>query len=68
MKCVLFLGSFDFFIKGYLDIVECVVKLFDEVVIGVFINILKNSLFFLEERMILIVKVVVYFFNVKVIY
>lgn len=40
-KIVLFFGSFDLMINGYLNLIECSVKLFDEVIIGVFINISK---------------------------
>ena len=46
MKRALFPGSFDPFTKGHLDTVERAAKLFDEVVIGVFINTSKRS----EER------------------
>lgn len=45
MKRALFPGSFDPFTKGHLDTVERAAKLFDEVVIGVFINTSKKSLF-----------------------
>ena len=51
MKRALFPGSFDPFTKGHLDTVERAAKLFDEVVIGVFINTSKKSLFPPEERM-----------------
>ena len=44
MKRALFPGSFDPFTKGHLDTVERAAKLFDEVVIGVFINTSKKSL------------------------
>ena len=66
MKRALFPGSFDPFTKGHLDTVERAAKLFDEVVIGVFINTSKKSLFPPEERMTLIAKAVAHLPNVKV--
>ena len=66
MKRALFPGSFDPFTKGHLDTVERAAKLFDEVVIGVFINTSKKSLFPPEERMTLITKAVSHLPNVKV--
>lgn len=68
MKRALFPGSFDPFTKGHLDTVERAAKLFDEVVIGVFINTSKKSLFPPEERMTLITKAVSHLPNVKVMY
>ena len=66
MKRALFPGSFDPFTKGHLDTVERAAKLFDEVVIGVFINTSKKSLFPPEERVTLITKAVSHLPNVKV--
>lgn len=50
MRIAVYPGTFDPITNGHLDIVERVVKLFDQVVIGVAAENYKNNLFTLEER------------------
>ncbi len=50
MKRALFPGSFDRLTNGHLNMIERAAKLFDEVVIGVFVSTSKKSLFPAEER------------------
>jgi pantetheine-phosphate adenylyltransferase len=44
-------GSFDPVTKGHLDIIGRVSRLYDEVVVAVFVNQTKTGLFTVEERM-----------------
>ncbi|GAB4301457.1 MAG: pantetheine-phosphate adenylyltransferase [Myxococcota bacterium] len=44
-------GSFDPITNGHLDIIRRAVKVFDELIIAVAVNIEKNPLFTLKERM-----------------
>lgn len=50
MRKAVFPGSFDPVTCGHMDLIERSAKMFDEVVIGVLVNIGKVSLFSLEER------------------
>lgn len=68
MKRALFPGSFDPLTNGHLDIIERISKLFDEVIVGVFVNFSKKSLFSIDEKIDLITKTVLHIPNVKVIY
>ncbi|MGM9904540.1 pantetheine-phosphate adenylyltransferase [Enterococcus sp. 10A9_DIV0425] len=67
MKRALFPGSFDPLTNGHLDMIERSAKLFDEVIIGIFVNTSKKSLFSADERIDLISQVVAHLPNVKVI-
>lgn len=68
MKRALFPGSFDPLTNGHLNTIERAAKLFDEVVIGVFVNTSKKSLFPAEERVTLIKQSVLHIPNVKVVH
>jgi len=50
MKTAIFPGSFDPFTLGHLDVLYSSLKLFDKVIIAVGNNVLKKSLFSVEER------------------
>ena len=67
MKKALFPGSFDPFTKGHLDMVERAARLFDEVIIGVFINTSKAGWFSAAERTELIQTAVAHLPNVRVV-
>ncbi|WP_156299692.1 pantetheine-phosphate adenylyltransferase [Streptobacillus canis] len=54
---VIYPGSFDPITKGHLDIIRRSSKLFDELIIGVFINSSKKQWFSTDERVQLINKV-----------
>ncbi len=62
----LYAGSFDPMTLGHLDIIRRASKIFDEVVIGVTVNLEKHTMFTFEERMQMIRKVVKEFPNVTV--
>ncbi|MBR6472517.1 MAG: pantetheine-phosphate adenylyltransferase [Firmicutes bacterium] len=47
----LYAGSFDPMTLGHLDIIERAAKIFDELVIGVTVNLEKKTMFSYEERM-----------------
>lgn len=53
-KIALFPGSFDPLTLGHLNLIERSTKLFDKVIIGIFINTNKKSLFTVEEKQLLI--------------
>jgi pantetheine-phosphate adenylyltransferase len=50
MKTVLYPGSFDPLTNGHMDLIERASKLFDQVIVGVALNSLKNPLFTVDER------------------
>ncbi|MBU5590857.1 pantetheine-phosphate adenylyltransferase [Clostridium sp. MSJ-4] len=66
MKKVVYPGSFDPITNGHLDIIERASKIFDEVIVVVLVNVDKNGLFHIEERVRLIEKVIKPYKNVKV--
>ncbi|EPH95267.1 MULTISPECIES: pantetheine-phosphate adenylyltransferase [unclassified Enterococcus] len=68
MKKALFPGSFDPLTMGHLDTIERGSRLFDELIVGVFVNTSKKSLFTIEEKMALIQETVAHLPNVKVIH
>lgn len=66
-KIALFPGSFDPLTNGHLDTIERGAKLFDELIIGVFVNTTKKSFFTAQEKVNLIQESVKHLPNVKVI-
>ena len=66
-KVALFPGSFDPLTNGHLDLIERSTKLFDKVIVGVFVNTNKTALFTLEEKLALIKETVAHLENVEVI-
>lgn len=50
MKKVIYPGTFDPLTKGHLDIIERASKVFDEVIVVILHNDLKDSLFSVEKR------------------
>lgn len=62
----LYAGSFDPITLGHLDIIERASNIFDEVVVGVVVNLEKNTLFSFEERMNMITEVTKNLPNVSV--
>ncbi|MDA2918864.1 pantetheine-phosphate adenylyltransferase [Desulfobacterota bacterium AH_259_B03_O07] len=48
---VIYPGSFDPFTKGHLNIIDRVVKVFDEVIVAVAHNVAKETTFTLQERL-----------------
>ncbi|GGI66047.1 pantetheine-phosphate adenylyltransferase [Enterococcus alcedinis] len=67
-KIALFPGSFDPLTMGHLDTIRRGAQLFDELIIGVFINSNKKSVFTTEEKVTLIEDAVQDIPNVRVIY
>ena len=47
----LYAGSFDPLTLGHLNIIERAAGIFDEVVVGVVVNLEKKTMFSFEERM-----------------
>ncbi|BAL61948.1 pantetheine-phosphate adenylyltransferase [Melissococcus plutonius] len=66
-KIALFPGSFDPLTKGHLDIIQRSAKLFDEVIIGIFVNTNKTPLFTLSERVEMINKTIAFLPNTRVV-
>ena len=66
MKRVVCPGSFDPITLGHLDIIERSSLIFDEVVIAVMVNQVKQTLFSVEERITMAREVTARFPNVKV--
>ncbi|EOI01949.1 phosphopantetheine adenylyltransferase [Enterococcus moraviensis ATCC BAA-383] len=66
-RIALFPGSFDPLTNGHLDLIERSTKLFDKVIVGVFVNTNKTALFTLEEKLSLIKRSVSHLDNVEVI-
>ena len=54
MRIGIYPGSFDPLTYGHLDIIERAVKICDKLIVGVFINSAKKSLFSQEEREVLL--------------
>ena len=62
----LYAGSFDPLTLGHLNIIERAAGIFDEVVVGVVVNLEKKTMFSFEERMEMIEEAVAHLPNVKV--
>ncbi|MCX7647436.1 MAG: pantetheine-phosphate adenylyltransferase [Elusimicrobiales bacterium] len=56
-KIAIYPGSFDPLTYGHLDIIERALEIFDKVIVSVFINANKKSLFSLEERIEILKKI-----------
>ena len=61
----LYAGSFDPLTLGHLDIIERAANIFDEVTVGVVVNLEKKTLFSFEERMDMIRRVTAHLPNVR---
>ena len=59
-------GSFDPVTNGHLDIIDRAANLYDEVVVAVFINESKSSLFSVDERRSLLAEVTAPYGNVRI--
>ncbi|MEO1770708.1 pantetheine-phosphate adenylyltransferase [Candidatus Enterococcus ferrettii] len=66
-RIALFPGSFDPLTMGHLDTIERGARLFDELIIGIFVNTSKKNLFTVEERLALVKESVAHIENVRVI-
>lgn len=66
MRRVVCPGSFDPVTNGHLDIISRASRLYDEVVIAVLINVSKNSLFTVDERVEMMAEVTKEYGNIKV--
>ena len=66
-RIALFPGSFDPLTMGHLDTIERGAKLFDELIIGVFVNTNKKSYFTSEEKLAIVEGSVKHLSNVRVV-
>ncbi|WP_312540847.1 pantetheine-phosphate adenylyltransferase [Enterococcus sp.] len=66
-KIALFPGSFDPLTVGHVDLIERGAQLFDEIIVGVFVNTNKKSFFTSEEKVQLIQEALIHIPNVRVI-
>ena len=67
MTRAIYPGSFDPVTNGHLDVIKRAAKLFDELYVGVLINSTKNPLFSIEERVSMLIEVLIDCANVKII-
>ena len=67
MRKAVVAGSFDPITNGHLDIIERSSELFDEVIVVLSHNVQKNYLFSLDERKLLVEKVIAHVPNAKVV-
>lgn len=67
MKIAVYPGSFDPITLGHLDVIQRGAKVFDKVIVGVLVNVNKNGLFDIEERVELIKKATKDIPNVEVV-
>jgi pantetheine-phosphate adenylyltransferase len=65
-RIALFPGSFDLLTNGHVNIIKRSAGLFDRLIVGVFTNTAKKSLFCSQEKKIIIESVVKFLKNVKV--
>ena len=66
MQRVVCPGSFDPVTNGHLDIIGRAAGLYDEVIVAVLINVTKNSLFTVDERVEMLREVTARYGNVKI--
>jgi pantetheine-phosphate adenylyltransferase len=66
-KIALFPGSFDPLTNGHLNLIERSSQLFDKVIVGVFVNTSKRSLFTLEEKLQLVTEATKHLKNIEVV-
>lgn len=66
-KIALFPGSFDPMTNGHLNLIQRSASLFDEVIVGVFVNTSKKSLFTVDEKKALIEEATKGLANVRVV-
>ncbi len=66
-KCV-FAGTFDPVTKGHEEIIKKCSDLFDEVVVGILVNVKKTARFTVAERLAMLEAVTAKYGNVKVVY
>lgn len=67
MKTALYPGSFDPITNGHLDIISRGLELFDKVIVGVGVNLAKETLFTVDERIEMIKKVVSKYDHIEVV-
>lgn len=67
MKIGIYPGSFDPLTKGHLDIIERSANVFDKLIVAVSVNISKNPMFTLDERIELIKESAKHIENVEVV-
>jgi pantetheine-phosphate adenylyltransferase len=65
-KIVIYPGTFDPVHMGHIDIIDRASRIFDEVIIAIAVNIDKNPLFTVEERMDLVVGAITHLKNINV--
>ena len=65
-KIVIYPGTFDPVHMGHIDIIDRASRIFDEVIIAIAVNIDKNPLFTVEERMDLVVGAITHLKNISV--
>lgn len=65
-RTAVYTGSFDPITLGHLNVIERAAKLFDELIVGIGVNVEKKPLFTPDERVELICSVVSHLPNVKV--
>jgi pantetheine-phosphate adenylyltransferase len=66
MKRVIYPGTFDPVTNGHIDVIQRAIELFDEVVVTVARNPVKNQMFSLEERLFMLRESLSQFKRVKV--
>ena len=64
-KTVIYPGTFDPIHRGHIDIIERASRIFDEVIIAIAVNIDKNPLFSVEERIELAIDATSHIDNIK---